>query len=125
MADLSLLEKRIAEADKKAAEALAALKQLKARRAQIEAQQRAMEAKKKRAEENQRKFQAGGLVQLAGLLDADKGFLLGALLMAADRKNDADFFVNVKLRGDKLLAEREHDRKSKSTQQNPGKEQQR
>ena len=125
MADLTNLSKRIAEADKKAAEALAALKQLKARRAQIEAQQRAMEAKKKRAEENQRKFQAGGLVQLAGLLESDRGYLLGALLMASDRFSDAEFFANVKMRGDKLLAEREHERKSKFNQQTLGKEQQR
>ena len=118
MTDLSRLQTRIAEADKKAAEALARLKQLKARQAQIEAQQKALESKKRRAEQNQRKFEVGGLVKLAGLLDVDKGTLLGALLMIADRVNSSpDWAAQVKKRGDTLLAERADARKAVSTQQ--------
>ena len=126
MADLSRLQTRIAEADKKAAEALARLKQLKARKAQIEAQQKALESKKRRAEENQLKYTVGGLVKLAGLIDIDKGALLGALLMAADRLSSEEWFANAKRRGDALLAERADARKAVSTQQEKScKEQQR
>lgn len=118
MVDLARVDKRIAEADRKAGEALAKLKQLKARKAQIEAQQKALESKKKRAEENQRKYEVGGLVKLAGLLDLDKGALLGGLLMVADRLNSSpDWAANVKKRGDALLAEREQSRKPNSPQQ--------
>ena len=117
MADLARLETRIGEAGKKAEEALARLKQLKARKTQIEAQQRALEAKKKRAEQNQAKFAAGGLIQLAGLLDTDKGALLGALLMAKDRMSSEEWFANAKRRGDALLAERADARKAPSHEQ--------
>jgi len=111
MADLARLETRIDEAGKKAEEALARLKQLKARKAQIEAQQKALESKKRRAEENQRKYEVGGLVKLAGLLELDKGALLGALLMAADRLGSEEWAANAKRRGDALLAERANARK--------------
>lgn len=114
MADLARLETRIGEAGKKAEEALARLKQLKARKAQIEAQQKALESKKRRAEENQRKYEVGGLVKLAGLLDADKGALLGALLMASERLSSEEWFANAKRRGDALLAERADARKAGS-----------
>lgn len=118
MADLSRFDQRIAEADKKAADALARLKQLKARKAQLEAQQKALESKKRRSEENQRKFEVGGLVKLAGLLDIDKGTLLGGFLMVADRLNNSpDWAANVKKRGDALLAEREQTRKANLSQQ--------
>lgn len=114
MADLARLETRIDEAGKKAEEALARLKQLKARKAQIEAQKKALESKKRRTEENQRKYEVGGLVKLAGLLELDKGTLLGALLMAADRLGSEEWSANVKRRGDALLAERADARKAGS-----------
>ena len=118
MADLARLETRIDEAGKKAAEALARLKQLRERKQQIEAQQKALESKKRRAEENQLKYTVGGLVKLAGLLDVDKGTLLGALLMIADRVNSSpDWAAQAKKRGDALLAERADARKAVSTQQ--------
>lgn len=116
MADLTRLETRITEAGKKAEEALVRLKQLKARKAQIEAQQKALESRKRRTEENQRKYEVGGLVKLAGLLDVDKGALLGALLMAADRLASEEWLAKAKQRGDALLAEREQSRKAKVTE---------
>lgn len=114
---LGTLERRIEEATKKQA-GLEKIRQLKARKAQVEARAKAEEVKRKRSEENQRKYEIGGLVKLAGLLGADKGALLGGLLMVADRLNSSpDWAAQVKTRGDALLAEREHGRKANSNQQ--------
>ena len=65
----------------------------------------------RRAELNQRKYTAGGLVQIAALLEADAGFLLGALLFISDqRERDGTWpgsvFLKYKARGDQVLAER-------------------
>lgn len=120
-AKLDALEKRIADKAEQ-------LRQLKARKQQIAAQARAKEAKARRAEENQRKYEVGGLVKLAGLLDMDKGTLLGILLVAAENYSDAvlaglppekrqqaeQSIRAFKAKGDALLAERERSRKAAS-----------
>ncbi|MDX5936768.1 conjugal transfer protein TraD [Acidithiobacillus thiooxidans] len=54
-------------------------------------------------------FQVGGLVELAGLLDCDKGALLGGLLTVAKTLEDGPEsarFQEWKQSGDALLAER-------------------
>lgn len=121
-AKLDALEKRIADKAEQ-------LRQLKARKQQIAAQARAKETKAKRAEENQRKYEVGGLVKLAGLLDMDKGTLLGILLVAAenysdvalaglppDKRQQAEQGIRAfKAKGDALLAERERSRKAASS----------
>lgn len=120
-AKLDALEKRIADKAEQ-------LRQLKARKQQIAAQARAKETKARRAEENQRKYEVGGLVKLAGLLDMDKGTLLGILLVAAENYGDAALaglppekrqqaeqsIRAFKTKGDALLAERERSRKAAS-----------
>lgn len=120
-AKLDALEKRIADKAEQ-------LRQLKARKQQMAAQARAKEAKAKRAEENQRKYEVGGLVKLAGLLDMDKGTLLGALLALAENYSDevlpslppekrqhTDRTRQLyKAKGDALLAERERSRQATS-----------
>lgn len=120
-AKLDALEKRIADKAEQ-------LRQLKARKQQIAAQTRAKETKAKRAEENQRKYEVGGLAKLAGLLDMDKGTLLGILLVAAENYSDAALAAlppdkrqqleqgirAFKAKGDALLAERERSRKAAS-----------
>lgn len=91
---------------------------LKARLKDLEAEQKrearalaqAQTAKDRKAE-NQRKYELGGLVKLAGLHDTDRGALLGALLSLAPLLADpqqADAFKHV---GDELLARRERERK--------------
>lgn len=65
----------------------------------------------RRAELNQRKYAAGGLVQIAALLDADAGFMLGALLFISDQREPggtwpSSVFLKYKTRGDLVLAER-------------------
>lgn len=53
-------------------------------------------------------------MKLAGLLELDKGALLGALLMAADRLGSEEWAANAKRRGDALLPERADARKAVS-----------
>ncbi|WP_254892762.1 MULTISPECIES: conjugal transfer protein TraD [Acidithiobacillus] len=60
-------------------------------------------------------FKVGGLVELAGLLECDKGALLGGLLETAETWRDgpeSPRFQEWKQSGDALLAEREAERKS-------------
>ena len=60
-------------------------------------------------------FQVGGLVELAGLLESDKGALLGGLLAVAktlEHGPESSHFQEWKQSGDALLAEREAERKS-------------
>lgn len=101
---IEAIEKRLAAAKEKAAELA---KQKNALLAKV----RAREAGEKRKAENRRKFELGGLVQLAGLTDADKGALLGGLLGLAKAMQDPEKAAEWKRRGDALLAEREADRK--------------
>ena len=82
-----------------------------------DAQRRAQKAAR-RAQLNQRKFAIGGLAQIAGVLEADAGFLLGALLTIGDqRERDGTWpgtvFVEYKSRGDQVLAERAAARKGR------------
>ncbi|MFU7556858.1 conjugal transfer protein TraD, partial [Pseudomonas paraeruginosa] len=58
---------------------------------------------------NQRKFAVGGLAQIAGLLEADAGFVLGAMLVIADQRErdgtwPSSVFLQYKARGDAVLA---------------------
>ena len=60
-------------------------------------------------------FMVGSLAEIAGLLDTDKGALLGGLLTIAESlkaRPDASPFQQWKSTGDALLAEREAARKS-------------
>ena len=59
-------------------------------------------------------FMVGGLAEIAGLLELDKGTLLGALIMisqVAQNPADQHTLKNWKNAGDALLAEREATRK--------------
>lgn len=60
-------------------------------------------------------IEVGGLVELAGLADLDRGALLGLLLAAAKQAGDADALAAAKRAGDALLTSREADRKAKKT----------
>ena len=100
------LAKRIDEAERKAKEAAEKLKQLKARKSAIDARQKAIEAKRSQAVENRLKFEVGGLVKIAGLMTMDPGALLGALLIEADKLQDAEYLAAAKRRGAGVLASR-------------------
>ena len=100
------LTKRIEDAERKAQQAADQLKQLKARKAAIEAREKAIEAKRALAAEQRRKFEVGGLVKKAGLLDLDAPTLLGALLIAADKLGDLAYLAEARERGEAALAGR-------------------
>lgn len=60
-------------------------------------------------------FKVGGLVELAGLLECDKGALLGGLMAVAEtleQDPNSSRFQQWKQSGDALLAQREAERKS-------------
>lgn len=58
-------------------------------------------------------IELGGLVELAGLADLDRGAVLGLLLDAAKRASDAEALATAKRAGDALLSSRESERKAK------------
>ena len=67
---------------------------------------------------NQRKFAVGGLAQIAGLLEADPGFVLGLMLEAAEQRDrdgtwPSAVFEKYKRRGDEVLAARAAARKGR------------
>lgn len=99
MGTAEALAKRIEEAERKAREADQALKQLKAKKAAVEARQRAIEAKRRQAAEDRLRFEVGGLVKQAGLLELDRATLLGALLAEADRLRDPDYAARARAWG--------------------------
>lgn len=59
-----------------------------------------------------RLIELGGLVELAGLAESDRGVLLGLLLAAA--KSDAATVASAKRAGDEMLAAREAGRKART-----------
>lgn len=84
-----------------------------------EAQRRAQKAAR-RTYLNQRKYAVGGLAQIAGLLEADPGFVLGLMLEAAEQRDrdgtwPSAVFEKYKHRGDQVLAERAAARKRRKS----------
>lgn len=82
-----------------------------------EAQRKAQKAAR-RTYLNQRKFAVGGLAQIAGLLEADAGFVLGAMLVIADQRErdgtwPSSIFLQYKARGDEVLTARAAARKGR------------
>ncbi|MGH8032966.1 MAG: conjugal transfer protein TraD [Luteimonas sp.] len=70
----------------------------------------------RRAQLTRLKIAVGGLANIAGLLEEDRGFVLGALLQIREAMSKADWTVDryqsLKRRGDSELAAREARRKS-------------
>ena len=96
----------------------AAVAKQKNRLEDLKNEQRRAQKSARRTQLNQRKFAFGGLAQIAGLLEADPGFVLGALLVIADqRERDGTWpsaaFLQYKTRGDEELAARAAARKSR------------
>ena len=82
--------------DERLAEAEQRLKQIKEQARKQKAREQAAAKKRERQEDTNRKIRLGGLVVLAQLADADKGFLLGALLDAAQRQQDQQYAARCK-----------------------------
>jgi len=89
----------------------------KAAKADLERLRREQERKERIAARKARTralIQAGGLVEIAGLLRLDKGVLLGALLDVKKAAASGDNSARWKAAGDALLAERENASKAKT-----------
>lgn len=88
---------------------------LKAEKARILLQERkakTAEAAKLRKAQTKLKIEYGGLVDIAGLLNTDKGAILGVLLWASRKfKEDPAASTSFKKSGDEVLAQREEAKK--------------
>ena len=84
--------------------------QIAKKRAQLVREKGRLSEKERKA--RTRKFiQIGGLAEIAGLVEFDHGFLLGALLNVAEISSDSERWKTLKAKGDSLLKEREAARK--------------
>lgn len=98
----------------------AAAEKIKKLEEQIAKKKAALIREKGRLSEKERKartrklIQIGGLAELAGLADAEPGFLLGYLMEAAKVSPDSAEWRRLKAKGDSVLNEREAARKKQS-----------
>jgi len=72
--------------------------------------------KLERKERTRQLIQVGGLLEIAGLLEIDKGVLLGSLMdLAATLNNNKNEYKKTEWKqvGDRILAEREAERKAR------------
>ncbi|MCK2127259.1 conjugal transfer protein TraD [Thauera chlorobenzoica] len=107
------IEERLVEAEQR-------LKQIKEQARKRKAREQAATKQRERKEDANRKIRLGGLVVLAQLTDADKGFLLGALLDAAQRQQDQQYAARCKAMGDALLNQQENENRSSAAAQAQG-----
>ncbi len=90
---------------------------------QIKKKQLALQLAQGRIKERERKqrtrrlIEIGGLADIAGVADTDKGALLGALLEVSKMLEDKLVYSKMKVEGDKLLSERENERKASKKEQ--------
>lgn len=110
----------MATLDDKIAALKARLEALEVEKKEKERATRLVERKRVRKAENQRKYELGGLVKLAGLFEYDKGALLGAMLTLQPLLAESDRLSGFKRAGDELLARRERERCESESQQTSG-----
>jgi len=106
---------KVERLQKQYAENLEKAKLAKAELVKLRREQERKEKASARKARNRVLFQVGGLVELAGLLDCDKGALLGGLLTVAqtlEHGPESSRFQEWKQSGDALLAKREAERKA-------------
>lgn len=106
---------KVERLQKQYAENLEKAKRAKAELVKLRREQERKDKASARKARNRALFQVGELVELAGLLDCDKGALLGGLLTVAKTLElgpESSRFQEWKQSGDALLAEREKTRKS-------------
>ncbi len=106
--------------DERLAEAEQRLKQIREQARKQKAREQAAAKKRERQEDTNRKIRLGGLVVLAQLADADKGFLLGALLDAAQRQQDQQYAARCKSMGDALLNQQANENRHSAAAQTQG-----
>lgn len=104
----------------KLAEQKAAIEaKLKAEKERIQKQERrarTAENAKLRKADTRKKIEFGGLAKIAGLLDTDKGLMLGLLLhIKTQMEEKPEKLEQYKLRGDSILKQREDVRKGETS----------
>ena len=72
------------------------------------------QSEKERKARTRKLIQIGGLAEVAELVDADPGFLLGHLMQAKDISPESGDWKRLKAKGDSVLKEREAARKKQS-----------
>lgn len=113
MATRKTVEEKLQEAEQK-------VKQLRELKRKQLARENAAAKKKARQEDAQLKIRFGGLVVLAGLSEADKGYILGALLDAAKNQADPQHVAKLKAAGDALLAKQADENRHSAAAQTQG-----
>ena len=68
-------------------------------------------SEKERKVRTRRLIQIGGLAEIAGIIEADSGFILGVLIRAKDIDPDSAEWRGLRSKGDAILKEREAARK--------------
>lgn len=104
---LDQLQRQYSEITEKAKAARKVVEKLRKEQDRTEKRKETIAARKAR---NQKIFAVGGLAEIAGLLNLDKGMLLGAFIAiskAASNPANQHTLDNWKTAGDALLAERE------------------
>lgn len=88
---------------------------------EIKKKQLALQLAQARIKERERKqrtrrlIEIGGLADIAGIADIDKGALLGAFLSVSKMIGDELAYSKMKAEGDKILSAREKERKARKT----------
>ena len=77
-------------------------------------------SEKARKERTRKLIQIGGLAEVAGLSEADAGFILGVFLKAKDIDQESGEYRSLKAKGEVVLKEREAERKRKAKAANNG-----
>ena len=72
------------------------------------------QSEKERKARTRKLIQIGGLAEVAELVDADPGFLLGHLMQGKDISPESGDWKRLKAKGDSVLKEREAARKKQS-----------
>jgi hypothetical protein len=75
---------------------------------------------RERKQRTRRLIEIGGLADIAGVADTDKGALLGALLEVSKMLEDKLTYSKMKTDGDRILSERETERKAQTKQVSNG-----
>ena len=94
-----------------AQEKIKKLEELIAKKKALLVREKGRLSEKERKARTRRLIQIGGLAEIAGLVEADSGFILGYLMRAKEIEESSAEWQGLKSKGDAILKEREAARK--------------
>jgi hypothetical protein len=100
--------------DNAAAEKIKKLEETIAKKKALLIREKGRISEKERRAKVRKLVELGGLADMAGLIDSDRGFLLGVLLEVRDISPTSDKYQELKDKGDSVLNEREKARIKKN-----------